>query len=172
MHGHGIQPRPCAMGMHRAGPGIQAWPCTARAFTAFRATVYFYMSLGRGQGVHGHGIYGQATARARATCAFAHTCAPPLKHGTVSKVQSGTFVLPGGGAQSSMPLISASMAFWSKPSSPHFTMVWSLEGGVDHAPRLKYAVHNLPGLVGGLGPHVFQEVVQLSDLLLLQAADA
>ena len=40
-HGHSLR-RPGHSGMARAfrhGQGIQAWPCTARAFTAFRATV-------------------------------------------------------------------------------------------------------------------------------------
>ena len=74
------------MGIHRAGQGIQAWPghsgMPMHGQGIHRVHGHFFVSLGRGQGVHGHGLYGQAPGHGQGTFppphALALTCGPPL----------------------------------------------------------------------------------------------
>ena len=128
-HGHSSR-RPGHSGMARAFRHGHARPRHSlrsrpqyKAFTAFTATVYFFISLGRGQGVHGHGMYGQATAKARATHALA-TCVH-MRACTHMRTEIAARVPSLPCLSSQLPWLrsSKSMAFWSKPSWFHFTRV-------------------------------------------------
>ena len=149
MHRKDAQTRPCTARASRHEQGPCAFIVQARhsgmamhGQGIHRVHGHFFVSFGRGQGVHGHGLYGQAPGHGQGTFPPPRTCADmraTTQHRTLIFAQLRSFEVPSCASQASKPLIAAAMAASSKPSCSHLTMVsrvgWSMFAG-SNSPRV------------------------------------